>query len=205
MARAQLNRGIIVAAAITMADRDGLHAVTLRGIAKGLGVHVTSLYNHVDTKEALLVEMGKALMAETDLPCEAMTWQAWISRYVGAIQALARRHPGAFHLFQEGPAQGERAMTSLETAINAFEADGFDLPSIQCAIKAVNAAALGLALDGLAGRLETSPEPDFSQLSRERYPGIHRLIAAGDEDESGTRQFLVDTLIDGIAANRGRA
>lgn len=200
MARAQLNREKIVTTAIDIADRDGLHAVTLRGIAKVLKVHVTSLYNHIETKEALLVEMGKALMAETELPAGAIGWQDWVRGFVDAIQQLAFNHPGAFELFQQGPAQGERAMLSLEAGIAALEADGFDLPTIQGAIKAVSAAALGLALDGLASRLQYAAEPDFSQLPEDRFPGVHRLIAADDGNDY--HQFMVDTLIAGIAAQR---
>ncbi|GAB3282353.1 TetR/AcrR family transcriptional regulator [Parahaliea aestuarii] len=203
MPKAPLNREKIVATAIRIADKSGLHAVTLRGIAKVLGVHVTSLYNHIPTKEALMVEMAMALMAETELPCGAISWQAWARGFVEAIQALALEHPGAFQLLQQGPAQGERAMESLEAGIKAFEADGFDLESTQCAIKAVSAAAIGLALDGLARRLDTAPEPDFSQLPQDRYPAIHRLVATGDNTD--THRFVIDTLIDGIEANRNRA
>ena len=36
-----------------MADRDGFEGVTLRRIAAELGVHVTSLYNHVPTRDAV--------------------------------------------------------------------------------------------------------------------------------------------------------
>ena len=67
----RLSRENIVAVAIEMADEEGLASVTLRGIAARLAVHVTSLYNHVPTKEAVLDEMVKALLAEARLPDRA--------------------------------------------------------------------------------------------------------------------------------------
>ena len=49
-----LSRDRILACAVRVADRDGLEAASLRRIAGELGVHVTSIYHHVPTKEALL-------------------------------------------------------------------------------------------------------------------------------------------------------
>lgn len=203
MARPNLSKEKIIDAAIGLADDEGLDAVTLRGLAKRLNVHVTSLYNHIPTKEALLVDMNKALMEETDLPSGSLTWQDWIRGYAAAIQALALRHPGAFQLFQQGPAQGDAAMRSLEAAIAAFQADGFDEIATQCAIRTANVAVLGLALDELGREMKPAVETELHKLSKSEYPQIHRVLAAGDTADFFP--FLVDAIIDGIAANRDRA
>lgn len=200
MPRPQLSRDKIISAAIRIADERGLDAVTLRGIAKQLRVHVTSLYNHISTKEDLFAQMNATLMAETDLPSGNITWQEWVRGFATEILALARRHPGAFQLLQRGPAQGERVMESLESAIAAFEADGFDAVTTDCAITTVNVAVLGMVLDDLGSDLKPGVETQLSQLPRDRFPHIHRLLDASGEADSFT--FLVDTLVAGIAANR---
>ena len=66
----RLSRENIVAVAIEMADEEGLPSVTLRGIASRLAVHVTSLYNHVPTKEAVIGGIVEALLTEARLPTE---------------------------------------------------------------------------------------------------------------------------------------
>jgi len=74
----RLCRENIVAIAIEIADEEGLAAVTLRGIAARLAVHVTSLYNHVPTKDAVIGEMVNALLAEARLPVGRISWEDWV-------------------------------------------------------------------------------------------------------------------------------
>jgi len=198
--RPQLSRNKIVAAAIKMADEKGLGAVTLRGLAKRLGVHVTSLYNHIPTKEALFTEMMTDLMLEAGLPVEPNSWQDWIRRFAEAMRILAGRHPGAFHLFHQGPALGLEAMDSLESAVKAFSDDGFDAVSTWGAVKAVNVTVLGLTLDDLARHAKPAIEVDIEQLPRERFPHIFEIRTVAENAD--TFELVLDTLIEGISAMR---
>ncbi len=202
MPKAQLNRQQIIEVAIAIADEEGLHAVSLRGIAKRLKVHVTSLYNHIATKEALLVGMNEALMARADLPLSPMDWQDWVRSFVSAVRALAYRHPGAFQLFLQGPAQGLDAMRTLDAGVAAFLRGGFSLEATQGAIKTVNAAATGMALDGMVSQLGPTIEVDVQQLPEAEFPNVHRLVAS--EEEPDTQQFLMDALVAGLAACRDK-
>jgi AcrR family transcriptional regulator len=92
--------------ALQLADREGLEAVTLRGLASHLGVHVTSLYNHVLDKEAVLDGMVEHLIQEANLPTGNMEWEEWIRRFAAAIRAVAHKHPGAFTVFHHRPGTG---------------------------------------------------------------------------------------------------
>jgi AcrR family transcriptional regulator len=49
-----LSRQRILLAAIEIADRDGLGALSMRKLARVLGVEAMSLYNHVANKDELL-------------------------------------------------------------------------------------------------------------------------------------------------------
>lgn len=202
MRKAILSREKIVRAAIRMADEKRLSAVTLRGLAKRMNVHVTSLYNHVSTKEALLAAMNMELMAEANLPMGSLAWQDWVRRFAIAIRSLSRRHPGAFQLLQQGPAQGVQAMQCVEAAIAAFQADGFDEVSTHCAIRTVNVAVLGLVLDDLNRHLRPVIQAELNQLPKTEFPHIHRILSVVDKaDPFG---FLINAVIDGIAANRNQ-
>ena len=203
MPKPQLSREKIVGAALQMADRDGLDAVSLRGIAKTLGVHVTSLYNHIPDKEAVFAEMMNALVAEANLPVGTLSWQDWIRGCAASFRALAKKHPGAFMLFQRGSAQGEQAVVSLESAIAAFRADGFDLSATQCAIRATNVAIMGLVLDEMGRLQQPEAQTDLGGLSAEEFPHIYELMQA--DEETDAVDYLLDALIAGIAANRTRA
>ncbi|WP_241985831.1 MULTISPECIES: TetR family transcriptional regulator [Cryobacterium] len=51
--RIPLSREKIIGAAAAVADRAGVTAVSMRSVAKVLGVEAMSLYHHVPSKEAL--------------------------------------------------------------------------------------------------------------------------------------------------------
>ena len=60
---ARISRDQIAAAALAIADRDGLEAVSMRSVAARLGVGTMSLYNHVRNKadlERLLLDAATA-------------------------------------------------------------------------------------------------------------------------------------------------
>ncbi len=52
--RIPLSRGRVLRAAVDLADRDGLEALTMRRLAQELGVEAMSLYHHVANKDAIL-------------------------------------------------------------------------------------------------------------------------------------------------------
>ncbi|HZG92102.1 MAG TPA: TetR family transcriptional regulator, partial [Pseudonocardia sp.] len=52
--RTPLSRDRVLRAAVDLADREGLEALTMRQLAQALGVEAMSLYHHVANKAAIL-------------------------------------------------------------------------------------------------------------------------------------------------------
>ena len=200
MSRPRLSRAKIVATAIRMADENGIGAVTLRGIGTRLGVHVTSLYNHVPTKEAVVDEMVKALIAEAKLPTGTVDWRDWVRAFTAAMRTLAAKHPGAFEAFQHAPAQGARAAETFESAFAAFRAAGFDAAGTYCSVKTTIVAAIGLALDDSARARKPGLRTDLAELPVENFPTVHEVAPVTETTD--TFDYLVDTLIAGFEAQR---
>jgi AcrR family transcriptional regulator len=197
----RLSRENIVAVAIEMADEGGLASVTLRGIAVRLAVHVTSLYNHVPTKEAVIAEMVEALLAEARLPTGRIGWEDWIRRFAAGMRALAHKHPGAFEAFHHGPAKGEAAAEPFESGFAAFRAAGFDPATTYNATKAVVVAVLGYMLeDTLPARRKDAARTDIRTLPIERFPQLHAINRVGGKTD--TFAYLVEMLIAGVAGTR---
>jgi AcrR family transcriptional regulator len=194
----RLSRENIVAVAVEMADEDGLSSVTLRGIAARLAVHVTSLYNHVPTKEAVVEEMTGALLAEARLPAGRMDWQEWVRQFATGMRELGKKHPGAFEAFHYGPAKGEQAAVPFESGFAAFRRAGFDAPSTYGAVKATVVAVLGHVLeDTVPARNRKVARTNVSELPIERFPNVHTINrVAGKMDSFG---YLVEALIAGFA------
>jgi AcrR family transcriptional regulator len=193
----------IVATALDLADREGLEAVTLRRLAGELGVHVTSLYNHVPTKEAVLDGVIERLIADASLPSGAISWEEWVRHFAGAMRDLARRHPGAFEALHERPVQGPEATASVEAALGAFRAAGFDTAEAYSAVKATTHAVLGLVLEDLAGLRTPGLRTDIGRLPLAQFPNLHAVNAIAAEVD--TWSYLIEALIAGFAASRKSA
>jgi AcrR family transcriptional regulator len=202
MPRPPLNRARILRAAVKMADREGLDAVTLRRLATELGVHVTSLYNHVHDRDAIDEGIAEVLIEKAGLPKGTMKWDAWVRGVAAATRRLARLHPGAFVALFRSPVSSPAATASAAAAMHAFTTGGFSPQEAYDATRSTSFAVLGLAANEIARR----------QLSRDRLRiNAERLSKAipggGDaaalEAASDPWTFTIETLIAGFASRLG--
>lgn len=92
---AKLTSEAIVSAAIDVADRDGLDALSMRRLADELGVGAMSLYRHVADKDALLAEMASEVGRRYPYPVDdtASSWRARVQIAVDIDWDLYQRHP----------------------------------------------------------------------------------------------------------------
>jgi AcrR family transcriptional regulator len=67
-ARTPLNRGRVLRAAIAIADREGIAALSMRRLGRELGVEAMSLYNHVAGKEDLEHGIVELVLGEIENP-----------------------------------------------------------------------------------------------------------------------------------------
>ena len=65
--RVPLNRERVLAAAVELADREGIDALSMRRLGQELSVEAMALYNHVANKDDLLNGMVDAVVGEIDL------------------------------------------------------------------------------------------------------------------------------------------
>jgi AcrR family transcriptional regulator len=196
---AALTRDRILQAAVVLADRDGPDAVTLRRIAGELGVHVTSLYNHVPTRDAVTDGIVELLLDEAKLPTEAIAWDDWVRRYVDGVVGIAATHPGAFHALQQRPVQGARAAATFEIALAAFATAGFTTVDGFAAVKSASYLALMIGMErSMVARGELL-ETQLDALPAESFPMV-RSVATDVADYEYVWSFSVETLVAGLRA-----
>jgi TetR/AcrR family tetracycline transcriptional repressor len=73
--RERLTKPRIVDAALRIMDEEGLDAVSMRRVARELGVEAMSLYNHVQSKEEILDGICERVMSEFDYPSPSGDWR----------------------------------------------------------------------------------------------------------------------------------
>ena len=93
--RNHLSREMIVSEAVEMLKEGTLAALTLRGLAKRLGVGPMSLYTHYPSRDALLSGVADHVFALFEVPDMRGTWQDYVRDWLWATYRLFDRFPVA--------------------------------------------------------------------------------------------------------------
>nr|WP_239112986.1 helix-turn-helix domain-containing protein [Streptomyces anulatus] len=113
------SRAQITAAALALADAEGLAAVSMRALAQRLGTGPASLYRYVGSRDELLDLMADAVAGELDL--SGATGGDWLDDLVGlALQSRDAhvRHPWLADLNdRRGEVLGPHAIDYLDHAL----------------------------------------------------------------------------------------
>src|SRR5580700_1660364 len=117
---AQRSRAEITAAAVTIADREGLDAVSMRRVAAELGTGAASLYRYVDNREDLLDLMSDAVGAEYELAGPTGDWRADLVSAGEQMRAIMLRHPWLASLLPVRAALGPHGVALLEYVLTAL-------------------------------------------------------------------------------------
>src|ERR1700751_1428149 len=121
-----LTEETIVAAALAIADRGGLEALSMRSLAKELACNPMSLYVHVANKDALLDLMADRSMAPLPALRHDGDWRAETPRFFVAFHDLFVEHPAVAHVMVQRPLAGETTVRRGERALETLLAAGFD-------------------------------------------------------------------------------
>ena len=117
------SRAAISAAAVALADAEGLAATTMRRVATAIGTAPASLYRYLANRDELLALMADTAISEislTDLP-SGVGWRADVLALAGRLQALYRRHPWLIDLAGLGPGRyGPATVDYLEGGVAAL-------------------------------------------------------------------------------------
>lgn len=120
-----LTRDQIVAAAVELADEDGLDALSIRRIAARIGAGATSLYWHVRSKDDLVALMHDAVNAEMELPEPTGDWRADLRTIALRTHDMYVRHPWLILLGIE-PVMGPAVQRYGELTFRILDPVGLD-------------------------------------------------------------------------------
>lgn len=136
-------------AALQIADRDGLDAVTMRATAEALGITAMSLYHHVPTKDAILDAMADAVYAEVELRTPDGVDQGWrgeVEQAATSLRDALLRHPWSLQLVESRAAPGAATMRHHDSVLGSFRRDGFSVPATGLAIAMLDSYVYGFVL-----------------------------------------------------------
>ena len=168
------DRARIAAAAIALADADGLGAVSMRKIAAALGTAPASLYRYVDSRDELLELMADAVAGEPDLSRPPSgDWRADLVALAHQLRGAYRRHPWLLDLVPGRVGIGPHAVDQLEYALAALA--GLDVAG---AVK-LEAVAMLNGIVPLAVRTELAVGDSTAAWSAAQAEFLTTVTAAG--------------------------
>jgi AcrR family transcriptional regulator len=181
-----LSRPVIEAAALALADREGLAALSLRNLAEDLAVTPMAIYRHVGGKDDLLQSIADARLSELGLPSRRYGWPRFLFDLARSLRALFQAEPELLGLFTRRPVTSPAAISRFEAAQTVLVRAGFSIEAATEAYAAVHTYTIGFcALE--AGRRAT--ETTSSQSTDERAQAISRFVT-DEQFEVGLNAML---------------
>jgi AcrR family transcriptional regulator len=144
--RAPLNRERVLRAALALADEGGFESLTMRRLAKQLGVEAMSLYNHVANKEDLLDGLVEIVFSEIELPTTDVDWKTAMRRRAISTREALRRHRWAVGLMESREVPGPFNMRLHEAVLACLRQAGFSVEMTVQAYSVQDAYIYGFAL-----------------------------------------------------------
>ena len=213
--RAPVNRDRAVERALAVADGEGIEAVTMRRLARELGVEAASLYHHVSGKDEILDGLVDMVSAEIELPSRTDGWRPAIRQRAHNTRAVLRRHPWAVALMASRTTPGPATLRLLEAGIGYFREGGFSVEAAAHAISAVDSYVHGFVLQEVnlpfrdESELAAMTGAIMDQFPRADFPYLFELTIEhvlqpgynyGNEFDVG-----LEVVLDGVDARLGRA
>ena len=219
--RPPLTRDRILRAAVTLADEQGLGALTMRRLGAALDVEAMSLYKHVDDKDAILDGMVEIVIAAIDTPARTTPWKAAMRQRAVSARRVLTQHSWAIGLIESRGLAVTATTSYVDAIIGCLRAGGFSIPAAAHAFWLLDSFVYGHVLQeaGVAAQAtggasvpdhatpadeHAAPSPDDEP---EAHPDLRALQAhAGAHHFDVDREFTtgLELVLDAVATLRDR-
>ncbi|MEV6344778.1 TetR/AcrR family transcriptional regulator C-terminal domain-containing protein [Actinoplanes sp. NPDC051851] len=211
----------IIRAAIAIADREGLDAVSMRKVAARIDRGTMSLYRHVATRDDLIELMYDHVLGEVVAGLSSGPqgdWRTGLTRLARAMRALSLRHPWAAPLGSRPPL-GPNALRILEYATSCVDGLGLTVDQMMDRVATTMQFTQGFVQAELseseARRRAGLSEPGWQDwitpyltkvLSEGNHPHLERIIRDTDDGLSQDTVFerRLTMVLDGLSTSLPR-
>ena len=213
--RVPLSRDRVLRGAVAVADEAGIGALTMRSLARQLGVKPMSVYHYVANKDEILDGIVDLVFSEIELPSAHGDWQLEMRRRAISARGVLRRHPWAIGLLESRTSPGPATLRHHDATIGALRGAGFSVAMTAHAYALLDSYVYGFALQEASLPFSSEnvievAEPMAQQISADKYPHFAEMAAElilqpgydfGHEFEFGLGVIL-DALTRSLPGNR---
>ena len=223
--RIPLSKERVLRAAIKVADEGGIESLTMRKLAKELGVEAMSLYHHVANKEAVLDGVVDAIVheiAETlgglDVPSNGADWKTALRRRILTAREVMLRHPWAPGVLETRTTMSFAMMRYFDTLLGILRQGGFSYDLGHQAMHALGSRSLGFTREMFQPDDEDQAEEDVTVMLEQMADQLPHIVGmmmeiAHDDPDSKLGwcdyqtefEFALDLILDGLERLRQEA
>ena len=179
--RVPLSRQRALSAAVALADAEGIGSLTMRKLARELGVEAMSLYHHVANKNDILDGMVDMVFNEIDLPSDSTGWKTAMRQRATSLRAALTRHPWAISIMESRTSPGPATLQHHDAVIGCCRTAGFSITMAAHAFSLLDSYIYGFVLQEVnlpfddADDLKEVVDSIMPQLSADEYPHLVAL------------------------------
>ena len=138
-----LTQKMIIKAAIKLADKRGLEALSMRSLATNLGVEAMSLYNHVKNKDDMLDQIVDTIFSQIKWVSDSSDWRRSMIDRACSTRDVLNKHKWVVSLLESRSSPGPETMKHHDKVIGCFRGAGFSLSLTAAAFSALDAYVHG--------------------------------------------------------------
>ena len=225
--RGTLSKDAVLRAAVAVADEGGIGALTMRGLARRLGVEAMSLYHHVADKDEVLDGIVEIVVSEINdrvddpaVPADGTGWKAVVRQRILTARAVMLAHPWVPGVMESRRTMGRAALRYHDGLARLMREGGCSIDLVHHAMHALGSRAIGFvqelyAAGDAADADDADPEMEAIMLGQmaAEYPFITEIVTAaghtGEDtlgwcDDQVEFEFGLDLLLDGLERLRLR-
>jgi len=200
--------------ALALADAGGIESLSMRRLAKGLGVEAASLYHHVKNKEEILDGLVELVSAEIDPPRAGVDWRLAMRERSHSTRAVLKRHAWAVSLMASRLTPGPATLGHLDAGIGCLRGAGFSVPMAAHGISLIDSYVHGFVLQEVNLPFEGTTELEemtgaiMEGFPADAFPHLFELtveyVLKPGYDYGAEFTYGLDLILDGLhAAQRG--
>jgi AcrR family transcriptional regulator len=208
--RAPLTKERVLRAAVDLADRDGIDALSMRKLGQELGVDPMALYRHVRNKDDLLDGALAVVVGQMEPPRAGLAWKAALRELAMNARRVMLRHPWARAVLEERGTAGEAMVGQVERVLAILLGADFSLELAHHGLHVLDSRIFGFSpalFDESRGRPAPTPEAQvaLARAIATRYPNVAQLATAASHegvlgacDDDVEFAFGLDLVLDGL-------
>ena len=185
----RLSRDRIVEAALVIMDAEGLDAVSMRRVAREVGVEAMSLYHHVRDKEDLLDGVCARVMRDFRFPPEDRPWVDVAREGAREWRRVLREHPNVIALWadRQRPMTDLDALMPMEFALRVISRSGMDAREGVRVFNVIGGFIMGVVMMEVGAMFSAGTAPKM------KAPDLSAVHAKMPDDD-GARLLPLDRL-----------